>query len=48
LTKISENSKDVETDSLAILRNEKEGLDEIEEEAQIQISFPKRKKKRER
>lgn len=44
-SKISENSKSVENDSLSILRNEKEGLDEIEEEAQIQI-IPLRKKKK--
>jgi len=45
-SKISENSKNVERDSSTILRNEKEGLDEIEEEAQIQIILPKKKKKK--
>lgn len=47
-SKISENSKNVEKDSLTILRNEKEGLDEIEEEAQFQIIPLKKKKKKKR
>ena len=41
---ISKNSKNIEIDSSAILRNEKKGLKEIEEESEPQIIFPKRKK----
>lgn len=45
-SKVSENSKNIEIDSLAILRNEKKDLDEIEEEPQIQIIPYKKKRKR--
>ncbi len=45
-SKISENSKNVDEDSLAILQNEKEGLEEIEEESQIQLIVPRKKKKK--
>lgn len=45
-SKISENSKSVEVDSLAILRNEKEELEEIEEEAQLQMIIPRKKRKK--
>lgn len=45
-SKISENSKSVEKDSSAILINEKEGLGEIEEEAEFEIIPLVKKKKR--
>jgi len=45
-SKVFENSKNIEIDSLAILRNEKKDLDEIEEETQIQIIPYKKKRKR--
>ncbi len=46
-SKISENSKDVENDSLAILRNEKQVTIKIEKEPEILIVSKKKKKKKE-